>query len=275
VDIKMTSIAKVAGYLINNAESLAVEIVEDVLRIMNLEIPKWEKEQAITMYIEFIGFLGNSLIDDDENGVPDALIEWSKKNAEGQVLSGGKISEIVVRYPSTRETFTDILTRISLEFGLSLKENAYILKRINAILDISLNETIFAFEQISDQYKKEIQIKIDELSAPVILIKEGIAILPLIGAIDSDRATYILDKVVPKIAELKLNYLIVDFSGILTIDVEIARYLYQIENVLRLLGICTILTGLRPELARTIVNGGFDMSSIQTFSHLKRALESL
>jgi rsbT co-antagonist protein RsbR len=198
-----------------------------------------------------------------------------KKNAEGQVSSGGKISEIVIRYPSTRETFTDILTRISLEFGLSLKENAYILKRINAILDISLNETIFAFEQISDQYKKEIQIKIDELSAPVILIKEGIAILPLIGAIDSDRATYILDKVVPKIAELKLNYLIVDFSGILTIDVEIARYLYQIENVLRLLGICTILTGLRPELARTIVNGGFDMSSIQTFSHLKRALESL
>jgi rsbT co-antagonist protein RsbR len=271
----MTSIANVASYLINNAESLAVEIVEGVLHIMNLEIPKWEKEQAITMYIEFTGFLGKSLMDDDENGVPEALIVWSKKNAERQVSSGGKISEIVVRYPSTREIFTDILTRISLEFGLSLKENAFIIKRINAILDISLNETIFAFEHISDKYKKEIQIKIDELSAPVISIKEGIAILPFIGAIDSYRATYILEKVVPKIAELKLNYLIVDFSGIFTIDVEIARYLFQIENVLRLLGIYTIVTGLRPELARIIVNGGIDMSSIKTFAHLKQALESL
>ncbi|PLR85681.1 hypothetical protein CVD23_08285 [Bacillus sp. V33-4] len=77
------------------------------------------------------------------------------------------------------------------------------------------------------------------------------------------------------ISELNIDYLIVDFSGILKIDAEIAEYLYQIENVLRLLGIHTIVTGLRPKLAQTVVIAGIDMSSIQTFATVKQALESI
>ncbi|MFC3883146.1 STAS domain-containing protein [Bacillus songklensis] len=270
----MTLVFNVSDYLIENAESLAVEIVEGVLHKMKLEIPEWEKEQAITMYIEFMGFLGKSLIDDKE-GVPEDLIVWSKKNGEREASSGGRISEIIVRYPPTRDIFTEILTRISLEFGLSIKETAFIIKRINAMLDISLNETVFAFERLTDKIMDETQREMAELSAPIVPVKDGIAVLPLIGAIDSYRATYILEKVVPQIAELQVNHLIADFSGILTIDIEIARYLYQIENVLRLLGINTIVTGLRPELAQTVVNGGIDMSSIKTFAHVKQALESV
>jgi rsbT co-antagonist protein RsbR len=271
---KMTLIFNVSNYLIENEESLAVEIVEGVLHRMKLEIPKWEKEQAITMYIEFMRFLGESLINDEE-GVPQGLLIWSKKNAEGQVSSGGKISEIVARYPSTREIFIEILTRISLEFGLSIKETTFIIKRINAMLDISLNETVFAFERFTDKFIDETQREMAELSAPIVPIKEGIAVLPLIGVIDSYRATYILEKVVPKISELQIDHLIADFSGILTIDIEIARYLFRIENILRLLGINTIVTGLRPELVQIVVKDGIDMSSFKTFAHVKQALESI
>lgn len=270
----MTIIFNVSNYLIEHAESLAVEIVEGVLHRTKLEIPKWEKEQAITMYIGFMGFLGESLIN-DEDGVPKDLLIWSKKNAEGQVSSGGKISEIVARYPSTREIFIEILTRISLEFGLSIKETILIIKRINAMLDISLNETVFAFERFTDKIIDETQREMAELSAPVVPIKEGIAVLPLIGVIDSYRATYILEKVVPKISELQINHLIADFSGILTIDIEIARYLFRIEGILGLLGINTIVTGLRPELVQIVVKDGIDMSSFKTFAHVKQALESI
>ncbi|KIL49311.1 hypothetical protein KP78_07790 [Jeotgalibacillus soli] len=58
-------------------------------------------------------------------------------------------------------------------------------------------------------------------------------------------------------------------------DIEIADYLYKIEVILALLGIDTIVTGLRPELARTVVDAGIDMSSINTFAHVKQALESI
>ncbi|WP_191562199.1 STAS domain-containing protein [Metabacillus idriensis] len=270
----MTTILNVSKHLIENAESLAVDVVENVLHSIKAEIPEWEKTQAISMYIDLIGFLGESIID-DKDIVPKDLIEWSKKNGEREAASEGRISEIAVRYPPTRNIFIEIMTRISVEFGLTLEENSFIIKRINSILDISLNETIFAFERLSDKIKEETQREMAELSAPIVPIRDGIAVLPLIGTVDSYRAAYILEKVVPKIAELQTQYLIADFSGIYNIDIEIAYYLYQIENVLSLLGINTIVTGLRPDLAKTVVNGGIDMSSIKTFAHVKQALESI
>ncbi len=143
------------------------------------------------------------------------------------------------------------------------------------MLDISLNETIFAFERLSDEYKEKTQRELDELSAPIVMIKDGIAVLPLIGIIDSYRANYIMEKVVPKISELRLNYVIVDFSGILKIDTDIARHLHQIGQMLDLLGIQTLTTGLRPELAKTVVNSGINMSEITSFANVKQALESI
>lgn len=270
----MTLVFNVSNHLKANAKSLAEEIVDGVLHSIKLEIPQWEKEQAIEMYIVFNNFLGDSLFVEEE-GVPQTLIEWSKKNAARQVSPEGKISEIIVRYPPTRDVFTDIITNISIEFGLSLKDHSFIIKRINNMLDISLNETVFAFERLSDEYKVETQRELAELSAPIVLIKEGIAVLPLIGIIDSYRANYIMEKVVPKIAELGINYVIADFSGILKIDTDIAHYLHQIGQMFNLLGLQTLTTGLRPELAKTVVNSGINMSEFTTFANVKQALESI
>ncbi|MCV9888004.1 STAS domain-containing protein [Metabacillus halosaccharovorans] len=270
----MNLVFNVSNHLIDNAESLAEEIVDGVLNRLKLEIPLWEKEQALEMYIDFINFLGDSLFVDEEK-VPESLIEWSKNNAARQVSPKGKISEIMVRYPPTREIITDIMTKISLNFGLSLEDFAFILKRINNMLDISLNETVFAFERLSDNYKKKTQRELAELSAPIVLIKKGVAVLPLIGIIDSYRANHIMKKVVPKVAELQINYVIADFSGILIIDTDIMRHLHQIGQMLNLLGIQTLTTGLRPELAKTVVNSGIEMSEITTFANVKQALDSI
>ncbi|MBN6187793.1 STAS domain-containing protein [Aneurinibacillus sp. BA2021] len=269
----MSSISKVTNYLMEHAESLAVEIVRDVVQRMNLDIPEWEKEQAVKMYIEFLSFLGKTAAYGEE--VPDDLIAWSKKNGEREASSGGKISDIVVRYPATRVVFSERVTQLSLEYGLSVEDTVALINRINFILDISVNETVFAFERLRHKIMKETQKEMAELSAPIVPIRDHTAVLPLIGSIDSYRATYILEKVVPKIAELKVEQLIVDFSGIPTIDTAVAHYLFKIENVLRILGINTVVTGIRPEIAQTVVSGGIDMSSIKTYATVKQALESM
>lgn len=271
----MTSFFNISQYLSENAKTLAVEIVEGVLCKMNLNIPHWEKDQAINMYVEFLGFLGKSLYDGEE-GVPEELIVWSKRNGEREAASGGKISEIVVRYPPTRGILSDLVTRISIDFGLAVDDNATIIKKVNAILDVSINETVFAFERLADKMKAETQKEFARLSAPVVPIKDGIAILPLIGAIDSFRANHILENVVPELSELKLKYLIIDFSGILNIDLEVAHNFVQIQGVLKLIGIDTLVTGIRPELAQTVVHAGMDkMTTITSFAHVKQALESI
>ncbi|MEK1832817.1 STAS domain-containing protein [Priestia megaterium] len=113
-----------------------------------------------------------------------------------------------------------------------------------------------------------------KLSVPIVPIQDGIAVLPLIGSIDSERAEYILENVILKIIEMKVEYLIVDFSGILNIDTIAERYLFDIYSVLRLQGIEVVITGIRPELAQTVVRNGIDFSSIKTYATVKQAIET-
>ncbi|WP_245830928.1 STAS domain-containing protein [Sediminibacillus massiliensis] len=262
-------------YLKNNANSLAHEIVETVMGIMDLNIPAWEQEQAVEMYVEFLGYLGESLGSEKNREVPDSLIEWSKKNAAMQVSSEGKISEIAVRYPPTREVFSDIFTRISSELGMSIHENALVIKRVNKLLDISLNETIYAFERLSDKYKEKTKKELAELSAPLVPVKDDVVVLPFIGEIDAYRANHIMENVVPQIAELEIDYVIADFSGILTINADTAQSLHQIGSMTKLMGVQVITTGLRPQLVQTVVNNSIEFKTIKAFATVKQALDSI
>jgi rsbT co-antagonist protein RsbR len=145
-------------------------------------------------------------------------------------------------------------------------------KRFNYLLDISITETVIVFEQVKDEIIKKAQQEVLKLSVPVVPIQDKTAVLPLIGSIDSERAEYILENVILKILEMKVEYLIVDFSGILNIDTIAERYLFDIYSVLRLQGIEVMMTGIRPELAQTVVRNGIDFSSIKTYATVKQAI---
>lgn len=271
----MPSYEYFAEYITNHLEPLAIEVVESVVQRNELDIPEWEKEPAIAMYVELLGFFADSLTVDEADCVPKSLIEWSKKNAEMQVSTGGRISEIVVRYPPTREVFNEIFTRISVELGLSVESHAFILKRINVILDVSLNETFFAFERLTDELQAETHKELIKLSAPIVPIRSDLVVLPLVGYIDSYRINHILENVIPRIAEMNVDHVITDFSGVLTIDAHIAEYLQQIGGTLRLMGIHVVVAGLRPDLVQTIVHSGIDLKATESFANVKQALESI
>ncbi|WP_088035856.1 STAS domain-containing protein [Evansella clarkii] len=270
----MDKLKSCADYFKENSEYLAEEIVEGVISRMELKISEHEKSQALNMYINLLDFLGQS-IKDEKDGVPVSLIEWSKENAVSIVSDENGISNIITRYPPTRDIFIEIITGISIECGLSLKELAFVIKRINGILDASLNETVFAFERLSAEYKSEAQREIARLSAPVVPVKEGIAILPLIGNIDSFRAGYIMESVIPEIESKGIDILIADFSGIFTIDSYVASNLHQIGQMLRLMGVRVITTGLRPDIVQSVTKSGINMSSSEIYSTVKQALSSL
>jgi rsbT co-antagonist protein RsbR len=269
----LKGIIGVARYLNDNAEMLANEIVQKISQSPNFEALKEELEQAIIVYTEFIRFLGKSLHSNESN-VPEGLVEWSKTNGKRTASQGERISIIITRYPPTRLVFIDCLTKISIEHGLSSEEVVFINKRFNYLLDISINETVIVFEQVKDEIIKKAQQEVLKLSVPVVPIQDRIAVLPLIGSIDSERAGYILENVISKILEMKIEYLIVDFSGILNIDAIAERYLFDIYSVLRLQGIEVMMTGIRPELAQTVVRNGIDFSSIKTYATVKQAIET-
>lgn len=89
----MSSFVAFTNYINKNAESLANEAVEAVLSQLNKDIPVTEKEQAVVMYIELLGFFRKALVQEKQEKVPVSFIDWSKKNAEMQIASNGNISE--------------------------------------------------------------------------------------------------------------------------------------------------------------------------------------
>ncbi|WCK56459.1 STAS domain-containing protein [Aneurinibacillus sp. Ricciae_BoGa-3] len=270
----MNSISQVAEYLHINAKRLAVAIAEDLLQRMKFEISQQEKEQGILAYVEFLRFLSLSL-SLPEGEMPKGHSQWIKTNTEREVALVGKISDAVALYPTVRMVFTEHITNTSVELNLSLEDVVFVNTRLNYMFDISINETIQTFERLKDTIIKEAQDEINDLSAPVVPFHDGIAVLPLIGSIDSRRARYLLEQVVPKITRSAVDWLIIDFSGILIIDTAVANHIFKIHEVLRMLGIHAIATGIRPELAQTVVNGGIDFSSIKTYANVKQAIDSI
>ncbi|WP_071459639.1 STAS domain-containing protein [Bacillus massilinigeriensis] len=269
----MNSKKAVVEYLTINSRQLAAQLVADIINRLYMEIPQREIEHSIDMYEEFFGFLGG-LVEGSEEAPPDALIQWSRSNGEREASHGGRVSEILIRYPDTRIAFSRLLSKIGKDHGLSVEDMIWLVTRVNYFLDLSLNETVFAFERLSEKLLQETKEEIDSLSAPVVPVQKGLAVLPLIGNLDHERATRIMETAIPKIAKQKYNSLIIDFSGIVNIDATIAKHISDFNNILRLLGIECIATGIRPEMAISAIDAGIKFSGMKTFANVRQAVDS-
>nr|WP_285291771.1 STAS domain-containing protein [Bacillus sp. ISL-35] len=167
-----------------------------------------------------------------------------------------------------------MLTNVSVSEGLSTEDAVYVNSRLSYLLDLSITETILERERQAQDLNKKNERIISELSSPIVPIEKGMAILPLIGEFDYERSDYIMTHVIPKISELRIKTLIIDFSGIATIDGEIAARIFNIHKVLKLIGIETMLTGIRADLAIDVINTGIDFSKLDTYGTVQQAILS-
>lgn len=116
---------------------------------------------------------------------------------------------------------------------------------------------------------------INELSSPVIKLTKSIGLLPIVGNIDSARAQVINESTLQQSAETQISTLIIDLSGVYTVDTMVAQCLFQMIKALKLIGVKVIMTGIRAEVAQTSVQLGIDFSSIQTESSVDQAFTKL
>ncbi|MDV2685655.1 PAS domain S-box protein [Alkalihalophilus lindianensis] len=126
-----------------------------------------------------------------------------------------------------------------------------------------------------EKVQYEMNIQINELASRIVPLIEGIAILPLLGAINKDRVNLLLEFVPVNVQEQKVSCLIIDCSGIYNINNLVIEFLSEIKSVLKLLGVECMLTGVRPQLAIDAVKLGINLKSIITFSNVKDALSFL
>ncbi|WP_406687891.1 PAS domain S-box protein [Rossellomorea vietnamensis] len=127
----------------------------------------------------------------------------------------------------------------------------------------------------TEKNQHDMNEEINELSATLVPLIDDVAVLPLRGKIDQDKAMTLLDLIPCKVKERNFNRLIIDFSGVYTLDRMVIDYLFKITNVLSLLGVHSIISGIRPELAVEAIEVGVDLSMIPTVANVKEALAQI
>lgn len=118
------------------------------------------------------------------------------------------------------------------------------------------------------------QQMIYELSSPVIPIKKGVGILPLVGDIDTHRAKIILETALEQSVKQQLDTLYIDLSAVAIIDTMVAQQIFQVMASLKIIGVQSVLSGIRPEIAQTAITLGIDFKDIKVHANLMRALET-
>lgn len=112
-----------------------------------------------------------------------------------------------------------------------------------------------------------------ELSTPVIKLLDGVLVLPIVGTLDSARTQLMTEQLLCELATTGSPIAILDISGVATVDTQVAQHLMKTVEASRLMGAKCIISGIRPEIAQTIVNLGVDLGHVVTKSTLARALE--
>ena len=130
-----------------------------------------------------------------------------------------------------------------------------------------------AFSVERERVIAEQQASIRELSTPVLLLRDRLLLLPIIGLIDSDRARQLTEQMLGAIREFRAGVVVMDITGVAAVDSKVANHLIQTVDAARLLGTTVVVTGVSPAIAQTIVTVGVDLSRIQTVGDLQGGLD--
>lgn len=138
-----------------------------------------------------------------------------------------------------------------------------------ALIRIKLDTDRNAALAAADIAQQRLLETVRELSTPAIPIYDGILVLPLVGNIDTGRASQVMEAVLGGIAREQASVVIVDVTGVPIIDTGVANHLVQVTQAAQLLGARCLLVGIKPEVAQTLVQLGVNLSSIVTRSNLQ------
>ncbi len=149
-------------------------------------------------------------------------------------------------------------------------------KQINTGLDMFLRHFFMSYTTFKDELIKQHKELINDLSVPIIPLSSSVSILPLLGPIDTHRAQVIQDKVLAQIGLYQIRTLIIDLSGVAFLDTMVVRHLFKITDGISFMGCRAIVSGIRPEIAGTMVNLGITFDDrVATKGTLQQVLEEL
>jgi rsbT co-antagonist protein RsbR len=178
--------------------------------------------------------------------------------------------------PSETATFVlslkvPLFSLIRAEWGSDPEQLFAAITTANEFVDRLALHTTDSFIHGRDQVISRQQEEMLELSTPVVTLWEGIVALPLIGTLDSARTQVVMESLLQAIVQTNSRFAIIDITGVPTVDTLVAQHLLKTITAARLMGAECILSGIRPQIAQTIVHLGINLSDVVTKARLADA----
>ncbi|PRO64677.1 STAS domain-containing protein [Alkalicoccus urumqiensis] len=256
--------------LLDNQQTLAEEIHQGFQDKHAIRYTRISADAVIQHAGTLIEKVGMELI--GEGSSTRGMREWGRAfgtEAASLQLSADKAMLVVpvlrrVLYSRIRSVFQEEQGEFEAYFDIA--------DTVNPMIDQAIYAFTQAYFESQESRFQDAQDEILELSVPVVPVTSDVAILPIIGSVDSDRSQQLMSQALEKSRELKLRTLILDLSGVHTIDTYVAQNLFQLNDALRISGVQVILCGLRPELVQTIVHLGISFDQLTVVNNLPQAL---
>ncbi|MFJ7752697.1 STAS domain-containing protein [Peribacillus muralis] len=211
---------------------------------------------------------------EDKSSFIENMEQWATMVAKSRVESDTPIYEVLEALNKVRETYWDFITDHMLKDDNEITKDTII--RWSRVINQAFDQLNREFtEQYYLLTQKRLHAQLDlitELGSPVIPIVDAMAVLPLIGEIDTYRAKEIVETTPSKCISKNISHLFIDLSGVTLLDTMVAHQVFELIRTLKLLGIQSTISGIRPEVAQTSIQLGLDFSQVLTYSTLKQAL---
>jgi rsbT co-antagonist protein RsbR len=205
-----------------------------------------------------------------ESGSVEALQAYARNLSERIIPRGVETHEVLGIVLLLRDVLArSLFKKYQADFAL-----------LNAVLDAYepaanriANTVAVGFVQERERIIRQQQEAIRELSTPVLQVRDRLLILPIIGVIDPQRARQLTEQLLRGIRSNRAKVVVVDITGVPSVDATVANHLVQTVDASRLMGANVIVTGLSSEIAQTLVTIGVDLSKINAVGDLQGGIE--
>ena len=265
-----TSIAKT---LLKNRNEILQEWLRQQLSAQNLRADlisetelRSDSERFLNVLTEAVQF-GN--ISDILAPEYKSVLEMLESFSRSRGLQGFTPSETATFVFSLKEPLFSALRKSDDSDPVELVEN---MLAADFLLDKLGLYTTEVYQHSREQVIRRQQDEMLELSTPVVQLWEGIVALPLIGTLDSARTSVVMETLLQTIVETRSELAIIDITGVPTVDTLVAQHLLKTVAAARLMGADCIISGIRPQIAQTMVHLQIDLSTVTTKATMAEAL---
>jgi rsbT co-antagonist protein RsbR len=255
---------ELVGHLRQNRSQLREEWARRITdaQLLTAMSPEEIFSEATSVYDNYVEVL--------ETGSVEALQDYARNLSERIIPRGVETDEVLGIVLLLRDVLArSLFEKYQADFDL-----------LNRVLDAYepaanriANTVGVSFVQERERIIRQQQEAIRELSTPVLQVRERLLILPIIGVLDSQRARQVTEQLLRGIRSNRAKVVVMDITGVPTVDSTVANHLVQTVEASRLMGASVIITGLSSEIAQTLVTIGVDLSKMTAVGDLQGGIE--